>query len=183
MTSWRASIVFVAVAVLAAGCDPAANRTRTGDDRVAVAPTPTPNPRLDITIPDHDQPPMPVPAPADYRFVIEAPAKVSRREPFKVTLAYTNVSASEQVHRFTSSQRWELALRDAKGEQVWLWSMDKMFMAAMGQRKVAPNQTIADELDVDWSAIELAPGDYTLVAGVGGGFAIPSTPSTIAVTD
>lgn len=183
MTSWRASIVFVVAAVLVAGCDPGYNKNRTVDDRVAVAPTPTPNPRLDITIPDHDQPPMPVPAKADYRFVVDAPAKVSRREPFKVTVAYTNVSSSEQVHRFTSSQRWELALRDTKGGQVWLWSMDKMFMAAMGQRKVAAGQTITEELDVDWSGIELAPGDYTLVAGVGGGLAIPSDPAPITIVD
>lgn len=165
------------------------------DRQAPAAPTPTPNPRLDISIPHHDGPP-PTPAPkatgtkgsaatkgeakAEYRFVLEAPARVaSMSKPLSIKLSYTNTSTADLFYQLTSSQSWDLAIDDIKGERVWLWSADKAFMMAMQGVMVRPGQTIGDTLEIDLPALGLAPGEYVLVGSLGGGFAVTSEPLAI----
>ena len=51
---------------------------------------------------------------------------------------------------FSSGQRYDFAVLDSAGREVWRWSADRMFTQAVETRQLAPNETLT--FDEPWSA-------------------------------
>ena len=59
-------------------------------------------------------------------------------EPIAVTLSVSNPAGPELRLQFSSTQRFDFAIRDAKGGQVWRWSADQMFGQMLGMEVIGP---------------------------------------------
>lgn len=61
-------------------------------------------------------------------------------EPIVITLEVTNHTAEEVPLRFTSAQRFDFIIRDAKGGQAWLWSDSQAFASVIGIETLGPKR-------------------------------------------
>src|SRR5712691_11004317 len=90
-------------------------------------------------------------------------ATYQRGEPIAMTLRLT--SGTETVRlQFPTSQRFDFALRDARGAQVWRWSEGRMFGQMVGSETLGParpQNTYQAEFQGD-----LAPGWYQLEGAI-----------------
>ena len=59
-------------------------------------------------------------------------------EPIAVTLSVSNHTGAEIRLEFGSAQRFDFAIRDAKGGQAWRWSADQMFGQMLGTEVLGP---------------------------------------------
>ena len=62
---------------------------------------------------------------------------------------------------FPSGQRYDFAVLDSGGREVWRWSADRMFTQAIQTRRLQPNETMT--ADERWSAAGRS-GRFTAVA-------------------
>lgn len=89
----------------------------------------------------------------------------SQGEAVHMQLSLKNNAASERTLNFSSSQQYDLEVRDAEGEQVWRWSDDRAFLQMLTELSLAPNQTHKVEEVWDQSSSSGAavpPGRYTV---------------------
>lgn len=83
-------------------------------------------------------------------------------EPVHIAFEVANHRAAPVTLRFSSAQRFDMVIEDARGTEVWRWSAGRMFAAVMGQETLGPdNPSLTYEAEF---AGELAPGRYTIKA-------------------
>ncbi len=83
-------------------------------------------------------------------------------EPVQIAFEVANHGAAPVTLRFSSAQRFDMAIADEAGRDVWRWSAGRMFAAVMGQETLGPdNPSLTYEAEF---AGELAPGRYTIKA-------------------
>ena len=59
-------------------------------------------------------------------------------EPIAMTLRVSNHAAPETRLEFSTTQRFDFAIRDTKGGQLWRWSTDQMFGQMLGTEVLGP---------------------------------------------
>ncbi|WP_407270961.1 BsuPI-related putative proteinase inhibitor [Radiobacillus sp. PE A8.2] len=73
-----------------------------------------------------------------------------------------NQTEEEVVLEFTSSQRYDYAVSDSKGEQIYLYSSVASFMQVMGEEKMKQGEAL--QYSIDLHELNLSPGSYVLSA-------------------
>ena len=92
------------------------------------------------------------------------PIKLSEARRMEATLWLKNVS-SRFIHlEFTSSQRFDVLVRDAAGRVVVQWSEDRMFEAALGSVGINPGEHL--EYHAVISTRDLQPGQRYVVTAL-----------------
>ena len=66
--------------------------------------------------------------------------------------------------QFTSSQEYDLQLRDPSGDVLWTWSATRLFLQMLHEREVAGDWTVAEVVPLP--AGGLRPGVYTAGAWI-----------------
>ena len=61
-------------------------------------------------------------------------------EPIKLTLHVTNRGTDPVTLRFLSAQRYDVAVKNLKGQEVWRWSSGQMFAQVMGEETLQPGR-------------------------------------------
>ncbi|MBM7573418.1 BsuPI-related putative proteinase inhibitor [Aquibacillus albus] len=82
--------------------------------------------------------------------------------PLIFSYTITNQSKNEVTLEFSSSQRFDYAVYNDKGEQIYLFSSLASFLQVVGEEKVKPGEKL--EYTIDINEIGLSPGNYTLSA-------------------
>ena len=59
-------------------------------------------------------------------------------EPIAMTLSVSNQTGRELQLQFSSAQRFDFAIRDAKRNQIWRWSADQLFGQMVGTEVIGP---------------------------------------------
>lgn len=80
------------------------------------------------------------------------------------TYRYTLVNQKEEAvtFNFTSGQRFDFALLNETGEQLYLLSSVTTYIQALGEETIEPGEKLSYEFDVP--ALDLEPGTYTIRA-------------------
>ncbi|MFQ5895136.1 MAG: BsuPI-related putative proteinase inhibitor [Nitrospinota bacterium] len=60
-------------------------------------------------------------------------------EPIQVTLEVTNRTREAVRLTFPTSQRFDLTLEDAAGQEVWRWSQGRFFLQVIGEQVLKPD--------------------------------------------
>jgi hypothetical protein len=60
-------------------------------------------------------------------------------EPLELTLEVVNRSPRPVTLGFRTSQRYDLLMQNAQGQEVWRWSAERMFAQMLGQEALSPN--------------------------------------------
>lgn len=84
----------------------------------------------------------------------------------------------------TSGQKYDFKLFDAKGENLYTWSADKRFMAALGTTELEPGKSVvySDTLDSSaFSAINSATTLKAYIVGTSGDFTIDTNGYTAGI--
>ena len=85
-------------------------------------------------------------------------------EPLDLTLEVVNRSPRPITLGFRTSQRYDLMIQNAQGQEVWRWSADRMFAQMLGQEVLSPN---GGKLTYHVVVREKIPrGSYTVVGVV-----------------
>lgn len=83
-------------------------------------------------------------------------------EPITMTLQVSSRTGEEVLLQFLSAQRFDFAIRDAKGRQLWRWSEGQVFAQVLGTEALGPARP-----QITYQAQfrgNLAPGWYSLEA-------------------
>lgn len=83
-------------------------------------------------------------------------------EPITMTLHVSSRTGEEVLLQFLSAQRFDFAIRDARGSQLWRWSEGQVFAQALGTETLGPARP-----QITYQAQfrgNLAPGWYSLEA-------------------
>lgn len=85
-------------------------------------------------------------------------------EPITMMLRVSSRTREEVVFHFSSAQRFDFAIRDARGGEVWRWSDGRIFAQALGTEAIGP---VRPELTyrAEFRG-NLAPGWYRLEAAL-----------------
>ena len=54
-------------------------------------------------------------------------------EPIIITLKIFNYTEEDFIFHFNTSQRYDFIIEDEEGNEVWRWSMDRMFAMVLGE--------------------------------------------------
>jgi hypothetical protein len=77
---------------------------------------------------------------SDVRLILRATKGVyAQGEPLELTLEVVNRSPRPVTLGFPTSQRYDLLIQNAQGQEVWRWSADRMFAQMLGQEVLSPN--------------------------------------------
>ncbi len=60
----------------------------------------------------------------------------------RMVLQVTNAGPDAVSIEFGSAQRFDFAVRDAAGSEVWRWSADRGFAQMLGSEQVGPGETL-----------------------------------------
>ncbi len=91
--------------------------------------------------------------------LIAAPEEIPWGASLPLALIVTT-GADKQVHRFRTSQRFDFAIYDDEGEEVWRWSDEQAFLMVMGEETYT-TEGVLYFARMDTSELP-APGTYTL---------------------
>ncbi|WP_169306714.1 BsuPI-related putative proteinase inhibitor [Cohnella pontilimi] len=80
----------------------------------------------------------------------------------KYTYSVKNQTEREVRLEFTSSQRYDFAVKNSKGETVYLYSSLASFAQVLGEEVIKQGEALSYEIDT--TALGLEKGDYTLEA-------------------
>ena len=83
-------------------------------------------------------------------------------EPIHIRFTMVNQTGTPVRLEFTNAQRFDVAIRDAHGNEVWRWSAGRMFAAVMGHETPGP-----EDPRLTYEAVfsgTLAPGPYRVRA-------------------
>jgi ABC-type molybdate transport system substrate-binding protein len=72
----------------------------------------------------------------------------------------TNQTDEDVTFHFTSSQRFDYAVKTEDGEQVFLFSSVALFMAVLGEETLKPEEEL--NYDIDLAELDLEKGKYIL---------------------
>lgn len=80
------------------------------------------------------------------------------------TLTVKNVTSAEQKLSFSSGQKYDFVIRDAKGGEIKRWSTGMMFTQALVDLAMAPGkvQIFKEDMNLGEPGKPLPLGDYTL---------------------
>ena len=126
----RVSIWLLTAAAIALACVPRAQTRPAPGDTTAAAPRQADSSRTEMLASSLD---VNVSG-GDVRMVFHATNRTDRR--VEIT--------------FPSGQRYDFAVLDSAGREVWRWSADRMFTQAIQTRQLDPNETFT--ADERWSA-------------------------------
>lgn len=106
--------------------------------------------------------------------------KYKTGQQMNVALRLTNGGDSEVVLVFPTSQTFDFQVLDEGGREVYKWSSERFFLAAITTVTLKPGETL--EQSLAW-AIDLEPGSYTVIGmtakfTVDGSSTILQTPGT-----
>ncbi len=79
-------------------------------------------------------------------------------EPIHIRFTMVNKTGTPIRLEFTSAQRFDVTIGDARGNEVWRWSAGRMFAAVMGHETLGP-----EDPRLTYEAVfkgSLAPGPY-----------------------
>lgn len=80
-------------------------------------------------------------------------------------LTLRNTSAKALELQFTSGQRYDLAIRNEKGEVVYRWSATRLFIAQLGTERIAGGErNWIETIPLGPEGAVLSPGSYSLEA-------------------
>lgn len=80
----------------------------------------------------------------------------------KFRFQITNPTDKDITFHFTSSQRFDYAVKTEDGEQVFLFSSVALFMAVLGEETLKPGEEL--HYDIDLTELNLEKGKYILEA-------------------
>lgn len=102
---------------------------------------------------------------SDVSLVLRATKGVyTQGEPLELTLKVVNRSPRPVTLGFRTSQRYDLLIQNAQGQEVWRWSGERMFAQMLGQEVLSPH---GGELSYHVVVREKIPrGAYTVVGVV-----------------
>jgi hypothetical protein len=60
----------------------------------------------------------------------------------RMVLHVTNPTNQPVTLEFSNAQRYDFAVRSADGQEIWRWSKDMGFAAALGSQTIAPGATL-----------------------------------------
>ena len=82
-------------------------------------------------------------------------------EPIKLTLHVTNRGTEPATLHFLSAQRYDVAVKNLKGQEVWRWSNGQMFAQVMGEETLQPGRRAwTNRITV---RERFSPGRYTVI--------------------
>ena len=81
-------------------------------------------------------------------------------QPIELTLSVANESAAVIVLEFSSGQRFDFLIHDARGETMWQWSQGKGFIQVLGQVRLEPGEILSYAARFEGL---LEPGAYSAV--------------------
>lgn len=85
-------------------------------------------------------------------------------ETIQVTLQVANPTAEPVTLPFSTSQRFDLAIEDERGQELWRWSRGRFFLQVLGEETIHPE---GRPLTYDAEAPTPAePGHYLLLGGL-----------------
>lgn len=90
----------------------------------------------------------------------EVIASLDEEGSLRYTYKIENQLEKEIKLEFTSSQRYDYAVKTKEGEQVYLYSSVASFLAVMGEEKIKPGELL--EYNINLNNINLAAGEYVL---------------------
>jgi hypothetical protein len=77
---------------------------------------------------------------SDVSLVLSATKGVyAQGEPLELTLEVVNRNPRPVTLGFRTSQRYDLLIQNAQGQEVWRWSAERMFAQMLGQEVLSPN--------------------------------------------
>lgn len=79
-------------------------------------------------------------------------------EPITLTLRVVNETGKPVTLAFRTSQRFDFAVRDQAGREVWRWGAARMFIQVLGSETVLPSGALLYTARVEK---QLSPGAYT----------------------
>ena len=80
----------------------------------------------------------------------------------KFRFQITNPTDKDITFHFTSSQRFDYAVKTEDGEQVFLFSSVALFLAVLGEETLKPGEEL--HYDIDLAELNLEKGKYILEA-------------------
>ena len=100
-------------------------------------------------------------------------------DPIILTVSVFNGTDESLVLPFNNSQRYDYSIDDSEGNQVWLWSGDRMFLQALGVENLGPDKPCL-RYEQSFTG-ELAPGVYTVTGSITSRTVPVSASTTIVV--
>jgi hypothetical protein len=88
-------------------------------------------------------------------------------ETVEVELRIANAGSAPVSVTFTSGQRFDLAIRRPRGDEVWRWSHDKAFIQVIETLTLEPGQSFSFQIpweQRDYQGRRVDPGPYQAVA-------------------
>ncbi len=85
-------------------------------------------------------------------------------ETIQVTLQVANPTAEPVTLTFATSQRFDLAIEDERGQELWRWSRGRLFLQVLGEETIHP-----EGRPLTYDAEAPAPGEpgrYRLLGGL-----------------
>lgn len=89
-------------------------------------------------------------------------SSITEHENFLFRYNIENRGTENHTYDFTSGQRFDYEIVNAKGEVIHLFSSAAMFMQALGTETIPAGQSLVYDLDL--STLELEAGQYTINA-------------------
>lgn len=88
----------------------------------------------------------------------------SEDETIRVRLAVSNSTSDVVTLRFSSGQRFDLAITDSNGVQIYTWSANKLFTQETGEIEIESGERvfITEIAPFEFSSRQAKPGSYSL---------------------
>ncbi|PKG25503.1 BsuPI-related putative proteinase inhibitor [Niallia nealsonii] len=89
-----------------------------------------------------------------------------RTDDMEIELKLTNNSSQRQELRFSSSQKYEIAIKSLSGEEVYRYSFNKLFTQAIQRLAINPRESLVwkERWDYKNNGQRVEPGDYIVEA-------------------
>jgi len=85
-------------------------------------------------------------------------------EPIKLTIHVINRGTEPATLHFLSAQRYDVAVKNLKGQEIWRWLNGQMFAQVMGEETLQPGRRAwTNRITV---RERLSPGRYTVIGTI-----------------
>ncbi len=89
----------------------------------------------------------------------------ARGEPVHMSFEVANPGVTPVTLQFTSAQRFDMAIADEAGRDVWRWSAGRMFAAVLGEEVLHSSDSSRLAYEAIFSGV-LGPGAYRIRAWI-----------------